>query len=191
MKKENLRRADLMFSIVLILLSIFVFVKSIGYFFNPFSRDFALVSGDSIKDAMINWNESPALLPLILSALLLLCGVSLLHIAKRQGAKIDFLTKEKVKALFKNRELYVVLIVVGTLCLYIFLLIPLFRKHLNFFPRFQAFPFMLATFVYLFSTMVIFNKKSFKKILFSLITAAIAAGVIAYGFGIAAMIPLP
>jgi hypothetical protein len=50
---------------------------------------------------------------------------------------------------------------------------------------------MLATFVYLFSTMVIFNKKSFKKILFSLITAAIAAGVIAYGFGIAAMIPLP
>lgn len=191
MKKENLRRADLIFAIVLILLSIFVFIKSIGYFFNPFSRDFALVSGDSIKDAIVNWNQSPALLPLFLSALLLVCGISLLHIAKRQGAKIDFFTKEKVKALILSRELHVVLIVVGTLCLYIFLLIPLFRKYLDLFPRFQAFPFMLATFVYLFSTMVIFNKKSFKKILYSFITAAIAAGLIAYGFGIAAMIPLP
>ncbi len=191
MKKENLRRADFLFSIGLILIAIFVFIKSIGYFFNPFSRDFALVSGDSIKDAIVNWNQSPALLPLILSALLLLCGVSLLHISRRQGAKLDFFTKEKVKAFFMNRELYVVLIVVGTLCLYIFLLIPLFRKHMDFFPRFQGFPFMLATFVYLFSTMVIFNKKSFKKVLFSLITAVIAAGLIAYGFGVAAMIPLP
>lgn len=191
MEKKTLRRTDLAFSVLLMLISIYVFFQSISLFFNPFGRDFARVSGDSIKDNIVNWYTSPALLPFILAIVLFICAFFLFRNARKEGASFDFLKWRKIAALVKSRETHVCLIVVATLCLYIFALMPLCRQYLNFFPTFQSFPFMIATFVYLAITMIIFNEKSLKKVLISLLVAAVAAAFIAVGFGVLAMIPLP
>ncbi len=191
MKKETLRRVDLVFSIVLMIIAAGVFIQSIGLFFNPFGRDFARVRPEDVKESIVLWYHSPALMPLLLSVVLFICAVYLKKNAQKEGAKLDFIKWEKVKALFSQRETWVVIIVSAILCLYVFLLIPVCRTHLNFFPRFQGFPFMIATFLFLALMMVAFNEKSIKKILTSLAVAAVTSGLIAYGFGVAAMIPLP
>lgn len=68
---------------------------------------------------------------------------------------------------------------------------PFAGEYLDFFPRFQGFPFMIATFLMLFLMMVIFGKKSVKQIAKNFVASALAAGAIAYGFGMLALIPLP
>lgn len=191
MEKTTLRKADLVFSFMLIFISVWVFIQSVKLFFNPFGRKFEEINADELKAALMDWTQSPALLPMVLSGFLLICALILMHFAIRQGARLDFFTKEKLLAIFHNREFYVVLVVVITLCIYIFGIIPLCRATLDFFPRFQGFPFMIATFIYLLSTMIIFNEKKWKPLLASLLVAAGAAGAITYGFGVIAMIPLP
>jgi len=191
MEKKNLRRADLGFSIVLMLISVYVFLQSIVMFFNPFGRSFARVSGDSIKDNIINWYTSPALMPFILAIVLMICAIFLYRNARKEGAKFDFVKIDKIIALVKSREFFSFAVVAGMLCLYIFVFMPVCRSYLDIFPRFQAFPFMIATFLYLFLMMLIFGEKKPKNIIISVIVAAAAAGFIALGFGVLAMIPLP
>ena len=191
MEKTTLRKADLVFSIVLMLISAFIFIQSIKLFFNPFGRNFEDINAEELKAALMDWAQSPALLPMVLSGLLLICALLLMHFAIRQGACLDFFTKEKVLAMLHNRELFVVLVVVIALCIYIFALIPFCRNSIDFFPRFQGFPFMIATFIYLFTMMAIFNEKRLKPIIISFLVSAGAAGAITYGFGVIAMIPLP
>lgn len=172
MEKKTLRRTDLVFSVVLILISVYVFLASIGLLFNPFGRDFAKLTGDRIKENMINWHISPALMPFLLSLFLFFCALMLLRNARREGARFDFIKWSKLVDLFKQRETHSFFIVTSLLCLYVFVLMPLCRTYVNFFPRFQAFPFMIATFVYLALMMIVFNQKTFKKILLSLLVAA-------------------
>ncbi len=191
MEKSALRRADLMFSFVLIGISVWIFVQSIKLFFNPFGRRFEQINADELKTAILEWDQSPALLPMILSGCLLICALALMHFAIRQGARLDFFSKEKLTVLVHSREFYVVIVVVGTLCLYIFALIPLCRKYLDFFSLFQGFPFMVATFAYLAGMMLIFNEKKLKAIFMSVLFSAIATSAITFGFGVIAMIPLP
>jgi hypothetical protein len=194
LNKLSLRKADLVFSIVLMGISVNVIIQSIKLFFNPFGRQFEDVSADEIKASIIEWTKSPALLPLILAAFLMLCAVLLLLNARREGARLELsinAIKEKLTLLRKNRESYVVIIITLLLFSYIFLLIPFCRANLNLFVRFQGFPFMIATFVFMFAMIAIFNQKTVRKMLMSFLVAAIASGLIAYGFGVIAMIPLP
>ncbi len=191
MEQKTLRRADLIFSIVLILISIYVFITSIALLINPFGRDFAKLSGDRIKDNIINWFVSPALMPFLLSLFLFFCALMLFRNARREGARFDFIKWPKLVDLVKQRETYAFFIVALFLCLYIFVFMPLCRKYMNFFPAFQAFPFMVATFLYLALMMIVFNQKTWKKVLLSILVAACSAGFIAVGFGVLAMIPLP
>ena len=79
MKKQTLRRADLVFSYVLMVISTWFFVQSIKLFINPFGRDFEKVDGNDIKLSIIEWYKSPALLPMLLSVLVFLCAILLLH----------------------------------------------------------------------------------------------------------------
>ena len=83
------------------------------------------------------------------------------------------------------------MIVTAILCAYIFVFMPLCREYLDFFPRFQGFPFMIATFLMLFLMMVIFGTKKLKSILSYFVASALTAAAIAYGFGMLALIPLP
>jgi len=192
--KLSLRKADLVFSIVLMGLSVYVLVESFKLFINPFGRDLEKVSGDEIKASLINWIQSPGLLPAILACFLMLCAILLIVNALREGARLNFSIKaiiEKLTNLSKIREFYVVIIVTILLFGYVFFLIPFCRANLNYFYKFQGFPFMIATFIFLFIMMAISNQKTIRKMFISFLIAAIASGLITYGFGVMAMIPLP
>ncbi len=191
MKKSTLRRADLVFSYVLMIIAIYTMIESISLFFNPFGRDFELVEGDTIKRTIEKWYESPALMPFLLSFIILYLAFALKKVAVKDGAKLDFINLENFKKFINLRETKVATIIIAILSLYVFVLIPVCRDTLNFFPKFQGFPFMIATFISMSLQMVIFNKKTPKAILTSLLVAAIASGAITYGFGVLALIPLP
>ena len=191
MKKSTLRRADLVFSVVLMVVSFAAMVESVKLLFNPFGRDFADVRGDDIKTSIETWYQSVGLVPFIIAAFIFICGLFLFHFARKEGARFDFIKLSNVRALFKNEEFRVAVIVTAILCAYIFAFMPLCREYLDFFPRFQGFPFMIATFLMLFLMMVIFGKKTVKQIVMNFVASALAAGAIAYGFGMLALIPLP
>ncbi len=98
---------------------------------------------------------------------------------------------EKKGSFFEQGEFLISVKVIGLLGAYLFILIPLFRKFLNVIPTFQGFPFLLATFVYLGVFIIMFNEKTVKKIITSLIVAAAGSAAITIGFGVAAKILLP
>ena len=191
MEKSTLRRADLVFSYVLTLISLYIIIKSIILFFNPFSRDFELVTGEVLKETIMKWYESPALLPFLLGFVLLFLASRLRVVAIKDGAKIDFLTKEKIIGFMKNREVYVASVIIVILIVYVYVLIPQCRAYLNFFPKFQGFPFMIATFISMAAQMLIFNKKTASSMIKSIVIAFLASAAITYGFGTLALIPLP
>lgn len=191
MKKSALRRADLVFSMVLMAVSVFCMIYSVKSFFNPFGRDFSMVSGDDIKKTILEWYLSPSLVPFIFAACLLICAIFLYRNARKEGAKFDFLTRGNIQFFMKNREVYVAVGEIAILTIYIKGLIPLCRNHLDLFPRFQGFPFMIATFVCLTIQMIIFGKKTPVKIITAVVISGVAAFAITYGFGMLAMIPLP
>ena len=191
MDKQNLRRADLLFSLFLMLFSAFFFYLSVKLFFNPFSRDFEKVSAEDIKNGILEWYKSPALLPLILSAIIFILAILLLHYARKEGAKLDFFKTEKLIAILKNGEFKAVIIITILLCGYVFALMPLSRKYLDIFPMVQGFPFFVATFIFIFAFIFIFNKKTVGKIITSLLVALVASASITYAFGNLVLIPLP
>ena len=178
MKKTTLRRMDLVFSIILMMLSVWIMINCVKMFFNPFGREFARVSGEDIKDSILNWYLSPALVPFIFACCLMICAIALYKIARANG-------------LLHNHEMHVAVLVIAILTIYIKGLIPLCRAALDIFPTFQGFPFMIATFVCLVAQMIVFSKKNAKKMIAAVVVAAIAAAAVTYGFGTLAMIPLP
>ena len=191
MKKSALRRADMVFSLVLMAVSVWTMMESVKLLFNPFGRDFSKVRGDDIKASIETWYQSAGLVPFVIACFLLICALFLFHFARREGARFDFIKLDKVRTLLKNEEFRVAAVVIGILSIYVFVLMPLCRSHLDLFPRFQGFPFLVATFIMLFDMLVIFGYKKAIKILVSLVISAAAAGAIAYGFGMLALIPLP
>lgn len=191
MKKSSLRRADLVFSLVLMGISIAAMIESVKLLFNPFGREFEQIKGDDLKACIENWYQSVGLVPFIIAAFLLVCALFLFHFARKEGARFDFIKLDNLRTLLKNEEFRVAVIVTVILCAYVFAFMPLCRKYLDFFPRFQGFPFMIATFLMLFLMMAVFGKKTLKGMLSYLLVSALAAGAIAYGFGMLALIPLP
>lgn len=191
MKKSTLRRADLVFSIFLMALSAWTMIQSIKLLINPFGRAWEKVSGDSIKSNIENWYQSIGLVPFVIAMFLLICALFLFHFALREGARFDFFTKDKIKAFIKNRETQVAVLIIAILFAYVFVFMPVCRAYLDFFPRFQGFPFLVATFLMLASMMIILGEKKLSHILKAILISAIAATAIAYGFGMLALIPLP
>ncbi len=191
MKKTTLRRADLVFSYVLMVVAIYSMIEAVSIFINPMGMDFDRVKGDTIKAAITGWYKSPGLMPFLLGIVIFFLAMVLRDIAIKDGAKFDFLTKSHFGYFLKLRETWVAVTIIVIFCAYVFILIPQCRAHLNFFPKFQGFPFMIATFVFLATQMIIFNKRTWKAVGMSLLVAALASGAITYGFGMLAMIPLP
>lgn len=150
-----------------------------------------MVSGDDIKKTILEWYLSPSLVPFIFAACLLICAIFLYRNARMEGAEFDFLTRENIRFFVKNRETYVAVSEIVILTIYIKGLIPLCRKQLDLFPKFQGFPFMIATFICLTVQMIIFGKKTPAKIITAIVISGAAAFAITYGFGMLAMIPLP
>ncbi|QAT50296.1 hypothetical protein EQM14_11285 [Caproiciproducens sp. NJN-50] len=192
MKKETLRKVDLVFSLILIIVSVGTMLECVRMFFNPFEKDFANeVSGNDVKDAILYWYTSPAFLPVIIAIAIMFCAIMLFRLARKSGAKFDFFTKEKAVEFIKNPETAIAVFVIGTIAVYILCLIPACRQMFDVFPHFQGFPFMIATFILLAVQMVVLNEKSLKKIMISLLVAAVSSAAVTYCFGTLAMIPLP
>ncbi|OON97664.1 MAG: hypothetical protein ATN31_07905 [Candidatus Epulonipiscioides saccharophilum] len=191
MKKSTLHRIDLVFSIILMIISIATIISSYQLFINPFGRSADKVTPESIQLEIDQWYTSPALVPFLLAIVLAICAISLFMTAIKDGARFDFFSISKLKFVLTQRETWIFFIIVAILSLYIFVLIPTCRQYLNFFPKFQGFPFMIATFICLAAQMLIFSEKTLKKLLTCVLVAAVSAFVITYGFGVLAMIPLP
>ena len=178
MKKDTLRRADLIFSLVLMGISVFTLIESYSLLCNPFQR--ADITQEAIASNIADWYESIAIVPMILAV----------FIMKLLGS-YRIIKKENVQKLLKNREFKVAVSITVILLVYIKGLIPFFRKTIDFFPKFQAFPFMIATFIMLFVMMIAFAERTKKHVVTSLIVSAVSAAAISYGFGMLALIPLP
>ncbi len=191
MEKRTLRKMDLIAALVLIAGSLVFLVQSIKLFLNPFGRKWELITEESIAEVWEKWYESPALMPFIVSILILVCAVIVLVHARKCGARFDFFTKEKIQALKQNYELKVFAIVVSTLAGYIYILIPLCRRFLDFFPVFNGFPFMIATMVYIFSNSYIFGKGKKHALRSAILVSVVASVIITLIFNKVALIPLP
>jgi len=191
MEKGTLRRADLVFSIVLLISSALYMFECLKIFINPFNRKWENVPAEGLKETFTLWYKSPSLVPFMMAFCLFLCGLALMHIAFKDGAKIDFLSRDKIAAFLKNRELISFLLCVIMLCVYVFFLIPVSRRYLNVIRGFRVFPFFVATFVYLIAMMMLFGEKTPKHFLKSALISACASGLVTWSFGILAQIPLP
>ena len=190
-EKKVIRRFDLVTSILLIAGSIWFLFQCKDLFFNPFGKK--VVSEKELVEITEKWFQSPALFPVLVGVLLLVSGIALLIIALKDGARFDFISKENIKSLGKNREFLTFVIVGGSLAIYIYALIPFCRAFLNILPySFQGFPFMVATFIFMSEISIIFQQERTKKnILISLVVALIASLVISLMFNKGALIPLP
>ncbi len=191
MEKSTLRRFDLVTSILLFIGSIFYIFESISLLQNPYGYPAEMLTPEKVQGYLEKWTESPALLPLVVGILLLVASVILFIIAIKDGARFDFFTKEKFVAAFHNKELRVFCVVVAYLAIYIWVLAPICRANLNFFPKFQGFPFAIATTLYVYAMMMTFETKRTKKqFLISFIIAICASFFIVIMFNLVAKLPM-
>ena len=167
MEKQNLRRADLITSIILFFYSAGMFIMSIQLIIRTLERN-------------RHWYQSAGLFPLITSVLLIICALSLFRTAIIAGANLKFINMSNAISLFKTREFKSTAVVIGLIATYIFVLLPI--KWLKY---------EYSTFVFIFGFMMIFNKKDMKSFIMSLMISIIATVLLTYGFGKLAMIPLP
>lgn len=192
MEKKNLRRADLIMSIVMFIFAVAVFFAGAELM----ERTLNLKNPDNAI-----WYRSSGLMPMIVSVLLAISAVSLFVKAWRDGARFDFFTSEKIKWFFTCREFKVAGFVIGWLAIYIFVLLgPVEDAFYNFLYNIDGInwmipyylPYTLMTFIYLFVFMIVFNDRSKKKNwIVTLIISLTVSVVIAYLFGDVAMIILP
>jgi hypothetical protein len=190
-EKSSLRRADLVFSIVLMLGSLWFMIQSIKLFLNPFGRKWEAVPAEAIKETLTFWYKSPALMPFFVSLLVLLCSVMLFHVAMKAGARIDFIKKDKIAAFLKNREFQSFLKITLLLCIYAFVLIPVSGRLLGRIRIIRGFPFLVATFIYLLSMMLAFGHRRIGHVIRSVLVSLLVSGFVTYAFGTLAKIPLP
>ncbi|MBB4017507.1 hypothetical protein GGR16_002536 [Chelatococcus caeni] len=110
----GLRKADFWTGLVLVAISVFMLVETLGY---PLEGSYA-----GVRNA---WYVSPALLPLIVSAFLILLSCSLLATAVRAGAASAALADVTPRALRGHagaaRDIWIVAFVLGG---YIYCLVP-------------------------------------------------------------------
>lgn len=159
--KNIMRKMDIVFGVILVLLGMFFAWQSYKMPWNG-------ISGGGVLAA-------PGLLPLIISIVLMLCGVILIVSAVKEGTRI---TKEDLKAALKVLKskaavrIYVMLVIIAG---YIFGLVGRIE-------------FTLATFIFL-SVFFLYVKAG--KWWGCLILAAVVAVAISFAFGTLIGIPLP
>ncbi len=191
MENKELRKLDLVFSVVLIAGSIFYMIESIKLFMNPFGRSWDRVTEESVAELIRKWCESPALVPFIVSILLLICATCLLVVAWKSGARFSFSGNNLVEKFKTDKEFRTFITVAGSLGVYIYILMPLCRSFLNVFRGFQGFPFLVSTFIYIGFTSIVFSRKTKNDIVMALVVSLIASTAISVLFNKVALIPLP
>ena len=159
MDKKNLRSGDIVTSIALILLSLFVAWHSIALLRANPDRRFYMSAG---------------LMPLVFSILLIVISVSVIFIAVREGGTLELFAPSRIFEALRSSKGLKTIFVLAWLLFYIVGLLELF-------------PYLLATFIFLFVLICVFYGRLVPAILISAVTAA----VITFAFGSIAGIPLP
>jgi len=190
-EKQTLRRADLLFSVFLMLASLWYAFQSLKLFLNPFGRTWETVPAEALKDTFTFWYKSPALLPFLVASILFVCALSLFHMARRAGARVDFLNRVAIRSFLANREFRTFLLITVLLCAYAFFLIPGSRWLLGGIRIIRGFSFFVATFLYLLAMMLVFGRGKGRHFLQSLLVSLSASLLITLAFGTLARIPLP
>jgi len=163
--KKELRRNDLIASLVLLATSIFVVVDSTRMTF------FVKIPGVEKE----GWFVAPGFLPLILGLGLIVMSLIMISIALKEGGKLAFPGWEKFRNYFKSKDELIMAAEIGLLFLYTFVLIG--NIH-----------FAVASFIYLVLAMVIVRAISWYKIL---TISGVVSIAVAYLFGNLFKIPLP
>lgn len=159
--KKIMRKMDIIFGVILVILGIVFAVES-------YKMPWSGISGGGVLAA-------PGLLPLIVSLIIAACGVILVVSARREGARIS---KDDIKAAVNTLKskpatrVYVMLVIIAG---YVFGLIGRIE-------------FTLATFIFL---AVFFLYIRAGKWWSCFILAAVVAAAISFGFGTLLSIPLP
>lgn len=128
------------------------------------------------------WYDSPGLFPVIIGFAFLLFSVIYL-VQNLDGRKLTVEDKQAVRAYLRSPVFSRLVIAIGLLAVYVFGLLGL---HIGSFKM----PYEAATFIYLFSSMMIFRTKGYKIWKIVLIALAIAL-IVGFGFSQGAKIPLP
>jgi hypothetical protein len=144
---------------------------------------FYLVSAFRIRDfSTTQWYESAGLFPKIIGILLFV--FCLVYLCKNlRGAVLCAEDKKNAAAYLKSREFLRLLIAIGLFAFYVFVLLRVHFDDLEL-------PYEAATFIYLFSNMLIFRTGKFAVWKIVVISAAVSAAVgLCFTYG--AKIPLP
>jgi hypothetical protein len=163
MNKQQLRSGDLLTSILLVLVGLYVCLESYRLTLENISRG----------DARIY--SSPGFVPFVFGAALIAGSIAVARVAVREGGNLRFLLPRTLWNAAASAAGRNTLIILGLLGFYIFGLLKLMD-------------YWLATFIFLFAFITQFSEKSMVRIAF---IAAATSGIVAYLFGTVAGIPLP
>ena len=147
-----------------------------------FAIVFLILSAGIQNISTAKWYDSPSLFPIVIgSCLLIFCLIYLWQ--NRKGATLSKEDFAEIGNYLKSSQFGRLLVAMGTLALYVFVLLGL---------RIGSFrlPYEAATFIYLAITMLFFRPKKFA-IWKILVISAVLSFVIGYGFSHFARIPLP
>jgi len=164
LKKESLRKADVIFSIILICLSIYILIESLRM---PVTG----LKGTVEEEFYI----APGFLPTIVTVILMIMGLFLLINGLKSGGKISKKDIINIIQVIKSENFVKSVIMVALIIIYTFILIG-------------RLPFFWATFIFLTISMLFLRATSWWRII---LISAVASLVITYSFGTLARIPLP
>jgi len=164
LKKESLRKADVIFSIILICLSIYILIESLRM---PVTG----LKGTVEQEFYI----APGFLPAIIAVILMIMGLFILINGLRSGGKISKKDIINIIQVIKSENFVKSVIMVALIIIYTFILIG-------------RLPFFWATFIFLTISMLFLRATSWWRII---LISAVASLIITYSFGTLARIPLP
>lgn len=162
--ESSLLKADLVSSIVIFGFGLFVLFSGIYI-------AFFTTNGTKI------WYYSPGMFPIVVGGVLIVLSIIMFFKKVHEGARFTGFSSGMIKQLANSRKVIRLLLAILLFSVYVF----------GFLGRI---PFVVATFLYLFVTMITFRTKGYavwKLLLISLFTTAI----IYVFFGIIAAVPLP
>jgi len=165
MEKKDLRKKDIIASLIMLVLGIFTLVESFRMIF------FTNLPG--VKD--IGWFVAPGVFPFMLSVGLIIMSLIILSIAYRESGRMKFESWRKLSKYFRSKDTFIMMAEIGLLFFYVFILLT--KLH-----------FTLATISYLFLSMFIVKAASWFKIA---IISVLVSLSITYLFGNLFKIPLP
>ena len=166
---QNLRKADIVVSIVIFAVAVFLVVESLR-----------MPSIELTKDPA-KWYAVPGLFPGFIGIILGIQAI-VLFVTGFRGVdkgitKVDF---QKAKEFLKTPIFMRLMMAAGLLFVYVVVMLG----HI---------PYLISTFIYLVANMLIFSsdKLTKKRVLIICTISGVCAGIVAYGFSHFALIPLP